>query len=157
MLALGGLYVAQYLQTLQRPLGEDFRRIVGVQLRRELTFVGIFILVFFIEGLLYWKFRYHAFSRWLAVGHLAGWLLAILVIPLLSFAILHWVGNEYSNEYFSTFAPKLTIVQKLAIRASLIIGHLCFVLVLVDAYKKKKHPEQNTDDDAEHFLNDYNA
>ncbi len=39
----------------------------------------------------------------------------------------------------------------------LIIGHLCFVLVLVDAYKKKNHPEQNTDDDAENFLNDYNA
>ncbi|WP_276484710.1 hypothetical protein [Paraflavitalea pollutisoli] len=126
-------------------------------IRAQWISLGGYFIILFSEVIIYWRLRYYQLNRRLIWGHLTGWIIAIIGMPLLYAIATIWVSSQFPAEKVQSGLATLTSIQVGVMWGVLIIGHLCFVLVLVDAYKKKNHPEQNTDDDAENFLNDYNA
>lgn len=126
--------------------------------RNQLIGLIGYTVVLVAEGFAYWKIRYANPRKGLVWGHLAGWIIASLIMPALYFLLVYWFSLRYSPDNYRNHISSYATLQQGIMWGVLIIGHLCFAMVLVDAYRKKKHPEADTpDDDAENFLNDYKS
>ncbi|NII25524.1 hypothetical protein HB364_10555 [Pseudoflavitalea sp. X16] len=150
---------ALFIMGIQRvqAMNDDYRnaqidRIVINQLITQ----GVYIVILLAEVITYWKIRERIIKKGLVWGHIMGLLTAFVILPVAFMLYTAWLtmnsgGGDAGN--------KLRIAgtfQTVMIWSALIIGHTCFVMVLIDAFKKHPEPElEQPAPDSPDILNDY--
>ena len=114
---------------------------------REVIIQVIIIMILLAQAITYWKIRKRIARKGFVWGHIGGLLLAFVIAPMALTVYATWlsmnsgVGN-YGREIIAAGA-----VLGVLVWASLIIAHICFVLVLIYAFKKRKEePETPASD-----------
>lgn len=122
---------------------------------RQLVMLGLLLVILIAEAITYWKIRRLIGRRSLVWTHLVTLLLAFIMIPLVITLYNAWLSKTYTP---SQYSAKILFVA--TIRLSLMIvlltfGHICFILVLKDAAKKRKQLKQPPEQAGDDILNDY--
>lgn len=129
----------------------ELRRIINNQLISHLILVVILVA----EAITYWKIRYRTVRKGLVSGHLVGLSVAFIIMPVVANMYAFWITAHSGAGGAGDKLASFFTIQRAIIWAFIIIGHVCFVMVLMDAYRKKTGlialPADGTDD----ILNDY--
>lgn len=111
-------------------------------LMNQLNFLGVTVAILVAELFAYWIIRRFIVRKLLVWGHIIGLLLALVVLPIVS----------------TFFIASLNLdpdIRRAFHWTLLIVGHICFVLVLIDAFKKRKKDQETVASDSPDILNDY--
>lgn len=108
----------------------------------QLNILGVTVAILIAELFTYWIIRRLIARKFLVWVHIIGLLMALVVLPIV----------------FTFFIPSLILdldIRRMLNWTILIVGHACFVLVLIDAFKKRKKDQETVASDSPDILHDY--
>jgi hypothetical protein len=110
---------------------------------------GTTVILLLAEAITYWVIRRWIVKRVLVGIHIIGLLLTFVVIP---FAFI-----TYSTAFGNTSTEQTTglSLRQVFIWTFFMVGHVGFVMVLIDACKKRKEKPESPAKDSPDILNDY--
>lgn len=130
---------------------EEFRRIY----RNQLISQGVLIIILLAEAITYWKVRTRIKRKRLVWIHIAGLLLPFAVMPIAYTSFNIWLATQVVAADYSDKIRNVGVVQSILMWTCVIVGHICFVMVLIDAFRKRKEEAPPPAPDRPDILDDY--
>jgi hypothetical protein len=149
-------YIIQ-IRDFQALDGSDYGRDIVKRLYiNQLISQGVLIIVLLAEAIIYWRIRRRTLHRGLVWVHIGGLLAGFIVIPLLYTAYVAWLSVNSGDGNAGDKISDAILIQKVFIGVCLVVGHTCFILLLIDTFKKRRKQESEPPaSDSLDILNDY--
>jgi hypothetical protein len=125
------------------------------QIRFQVITQGVFLILLVVEAIIYWRIRKRSIRKDLAWLHIGGMLLAFVVIPIFFSVFVAWQGFSNSSGDARSTIVMISTINRYVMWAAIIIGHIGFVMVLINAYKKRTNETDPNTTDGPDILNDY--
>lgn len=113
---------------------DEFKWVLYKQLISE----AVLVLLVAIEAVVYWRIRHHVMDKGWVIRHLILVGLAFVVIPLTGNLYSFWVASHSTAGEAGKQMSSWVSVQAKLFWACYIFAHVCFAIVLIDIFKKRK-------------------
>ncbi|MDF2192482.1 hypothetical protein [Paraflavitalea sp. CAU 1676] len=136
--------------------GGDYNEEEFYQLFLKWQLISLATIIFLLaaEAFAYWRIRFREIKRPLAHIHIASLFLVLVLIPVIG--TLLTIGNARFGVYEpDDAAVEFARYKQFIMWGSLIIGHICFVVVLITARKTRSKPIDVPLSEKAEILSDY--
>ncbi|WP_315821635.1 hypothetical protein [Paraflavitalea speifideaquila] len=140
------------LMRITEPFIQDIYR---EQIKRELISQGAFLIILVTEAILYWRIRNRITRKDFVWMHIGGLLLAFVGIPIVFSVFVAFQSLSNGAGEAQSAIARISNINRYLIWAGIIIGHIGFVLVLINAFKKRSDNSDTATSDGQDILNDY--
>lgn len=150
--SIASIFTLRKAMEVRSMFGEEQMR--RVYLTNLISF-GIIVVVLLAEAITYWKIRKRITRKSFVWGHIGGLLLAFIIVPLLYTVSVALIS---ANSIPDDFTRRMSIAGNIRIGlfwTLLVVAHICFVRVLIDAFKKRGEEPDPPTSDSPDILNDY--
>lgn len=125
------------------------------QIKNQLISQGVLLIILVAEAIIYWRIRSRIIRKDFVWIHIGGLLLAFVMNPIAFIIFSAWQSMANNAGEVGSKIAIASQIRMYVVWAALIIGHICFVLVLIDAFRKQKKEQETPAPDNPDLLNDY--
>lgn len=122
--------------------------------RNQLISQTVLIFILLAEAITYWKIRRRIEKKKLVWVHIVSLLMAFAVLPVFFMLYTTLLATRVVAADYSSRVRTTGISQTIIVWTFLIVGHVFFVMVLIDAFRKRKEVQPPAPDSPD-ILNDY--